>query len=95
MLGDASANAYDKAHAANALGMFAEANDANKAAVVEAGATPPLVDLLHGGSDEGKMEAAVVLLYLAAVNPTAVVAADPIPRLVELLSSGLEQGRII
>ena len=57
--------------AAGALGNLAAGNDAQKAAIVAAGAIPPLEALLLGGLDEVKKYAAAALANIACSNATA------------------------
>jgi hypothetical protein len=64
--------------------------------VVTAGALPPLVELvelLRGGSDEGRMYAAGALGNLAIDNEAAVVGAGAIPPLVEMLRGASDEVR--
>jgi vacuolar protein 8 len=68
------------------------------AAVAMAGASivPPLVELLHRGSDKGKAKAAMALRDLMAANDANnadVLAAGGIPLLVELLRGGSDEGK--
>jgi HEAT repeat protein len=63
---------------------------------VEAGAVPLLVDLLSGGSEEGRAAAAFALGSLADSNDDSaadIVEAGAVPLLVDLLSGGSERGR--
>jgi hypothetical protein len=60
-LEEASVDGAIKVNAALLLVMFAEANDASRAAVAAAGAIFPLVELLRSGSEEGKKSAAAAL----------------------------------
>jgi len=66
-------------------------------AIVAAGAIPLLVKLLRSGSDEGKTESALKVLFLSLINggttKAAVVAAGALPPLVELLSGGSNEVR--
>jgi hypothetical protein len=81
--------------AARALGILAVGNVDVAAAMVAAGALPPLVELLRGGSDEVKMCAAKVLARdLAESNidiAAAVVTAGATPPLVEMMSGGSDE----
>jgi vacuolar protein 8 len=83
VLKDASADGATKANAAFALGNLAAATDAdNRAAIVAAGAIPLLVELLRGGSENGRANAAFVLGNLSTGDDaitTVVVAAGTIP----------------
>jgi vacuolar protein 8 len=81
-----------KVQAAEVLGNPAGSMDANRAAVVEAGAIPPLVDLLRGGSMWLiKRNAAMALRSLADGNDTnkvAIVEAGTLNLRVEMLRAG-------
>jgi len=90
LLEDASTDDTTKSNAARALCLFADANENNKAAVAAAGAIPPLVELLRGGSDEGRAEAAEALWVLVAYSHDDNDAVIP---LVELLRGGLNEYR--
>jgi hypothetical protein len=59
-LEDASADGATKARAAWALGILANGNAADSAAIAAAGAIPLLVELLSGGLDEGRANAAAL-----------------------------------
>jgi hypothetical protein len=65
VLEDTSADGATKVNAVRALVLFADAYAANKGAVAAAGAIPPLVELLHSGSDKGRAGAAGALGNLA------------------------------
>jgi hypothetical protein len=57
---------------------LATGDNANKAAIVAAGAITPLVELLRDGSDEGKENAAGALMVLSdgiTINIAAILAA--------------------
>jgi hypothetical protein len=56
VLEDFSADGATKANAARALKMFAADNAANGRSVAAVGAIPLLVELLHGGPEEGQDE---------------------------------------
>jgi len=79
------------AQAAAALSDLAR-DDARGAAIIEAGAVPPLVALLSGGPEsEAAAQAAGALRKLARNNDAgkaAIIEADAIPPLVALLSGG-------
>jgi hypothetical protein len=93
MLKNSSADSATKTNAAAALYDLASSNDANRAAVMRAGALPLLVELLSNGLDKEREDAAATLCSLAAgiaANKAAVAAAGVIPLLVELLGSGSE-----
>jgi hypothetical protein len=95
-LQDASADGATKANAAGALLNLANGDAANKAAMVTAGAIPPLVELVRGGSDQGKVSAAGALYYLSngnAANKAAIVMAGALPPLDELLRAGSDLGK--
>ena len=89
MLEDASTDDTTKSNAARALCLFADANENNRAAVAAAGAIPPLVELLRGGSGEGRAEAAEALWILAYSHDDS----DAVIPLVELLRGGLNEYR--
>jgi vacuolar protein 8 len=89
LLEDASTDDTTKSNAARALCLFADANENNRVAVAAAGAIPPLVELLRGGSDEGRAEAAEALWILAYSDDDN----DAVTPLVELLSGGSDEGR--
>lgn len=64
---------------------------ANRQSIADAGAIPPLVDLLGSGSGGAKEAAAEALANLASQTPSnaeAMVSAGCIPALIDLLSSG-------
>jgi vacuolar protein 8 len=78
----------EKTHAALLLGLAAAASPENQAAIVEAGAIPPLVELLHTEGPEARGQAAVALRTLAmgnAYNKVAMEKAGAIPLLARLL----------
>jgi len=71
-------------------------NNAFMAAVVEAGAIHPLVELLSSGSDKARAKATGALGNLTgsnAANKATIVAAGVIPKLVELLGSGSDESK--
>ena len=70
--------------------LAAHENDANRVAIVKAGAIGPLVELLSLGSDNAKEQAAGALrnLSINAANRAAIAAAGAIAPLVELLRRG-------
>lgn len=64
---------------------------ANRQAIAEAGAIPPLVELLGSGSTGAREAAAEALANLASQTPSnaqAMVEGGSIPALIDLLSSG-------
>jgi vacuolar protein 8 len=90
------------------LSNLAFGNDANKAAIMKAGAIPPLVQLLRSGSNECRVYAATALSHLMGAVASeegpqfcnvadrvaaAIVAAGAIPLLVELLRSDSDEGK--
>jgi vacuolar protein 8 len=86
-----------KCHPAQALRMLAGGNDANRAAIVAAGAIPLLVELLRDGSGDGKGLAAETLGMLPGgiVDiASAVAVAGAIPLLMGLLSGGSDESKI-
>jgi hypothetical protein len=90
VLEDASTDGATKANAARALGNLAAANANYKVAVATAGAIPLLVELLRGGSDEGKKNATGTLWKLAvgnASNAAVIVLADAIPPMEDMVRS--------
>ena len=89
LLEDASTDDTTKSNAARALCLFVDANENNRAAVAAAGAIPPLVELLRGGSDEGRAEAAEALWVLADSDDDN----HAVTPLVELLRGGLDECR--
>ena len=81
---------------AGALGNLAWNNTANRDAIREAGAIPPLVALVTSGAAGGRQEAAGALHGLAwnnVANQAAIVAAGGIPPLVALVRSGAADGQ--
>ena len=81
---------------AGALGNLAWNNTANRDAIREAGAIPPLVALVTSGAADGRQEAAGALHGLAwnnVANQAAIVAAGGIPPLVALVRSGAADGQ--
>jgi 4'-phosphopantetheinyl transferase EntD len=95
-LEDTTADDDTKSDAAIALAWFMWDN-ANNAAIVEAGAIPQLVELLRGGSVNGRANAAAALGGLTISDDdairVAIVAVGAIPPLVELLRGGSVEGR--
>ena len=67
-------------------------NSANEVTIVDAGAIPPLVELLRAGLEEGKTNAAGALANVAVsdANRVTIAQAGAIPSLVELLRTGPE-----
>ena len=63
------------------------ANDANKVAIKEAGAIPPLVKLVKDGGRPGEEHAAAALSFLAYLFAVAIAQADGIAPLVKLIES--------
>ena len=78
---------------AGALARLAYDNDANKATIADAGGIPPLVALVHDGTEIQKTQAALALMRLAAedTNAVAIAAAGGIPPLVALARDGTEK----
>jgi vacuolar protein 8 len=97
VLEDASAGNATKANAAGKLARHARGDWGNPRtkAVVVAGAIPSLVELLRGGLNEGKKNAAAALGMIAPCSDAtaAMVAAGALPMLVELLRSGSDKGK--
>ena len=87
-------NAGEAAAAAKALGTLA-CDDANRAAIADAGAIAPLVALVTNGSADGQKMAAWVLTNLACDDAilTMIVDAGGIPPLVALLSYGSDESQ--
>ena len=79
-----------KTAAANALGTLAYDDDANIVLIAEAGGIAPLVELVHDGSAEAKVQAAQALRNLAFndANKVLIAEAGGIPPLVKLLRDG-------
>ena len=80
----------EKDAAADRLGDLAHYDAANRVLIVEAGAIPPLVELLRDGSADAKADAAWALRSLAlnAANRVLIAEAGGIAPLVELLRDG-------
>jgi hypothetical protein len=96
VLEDTSVDGNIKGFAARALGNLALAYDNIKVAIVAAGAIPPLLELLRGGSDEGRAGVAWALANLTindAANKVAIVLSGAIPLLTEVLHGGSDEGR--
>jgi hypothetical protein len=92
VLEDASADTTAKIYAARVPGRLSAGNASNSAAIVEAGALLPLVELLRCGSEEDRRLAAEALGNLAVANDAmiraAIVEAGAVPLLVAWLSGG-------
>ena len=79
-----------KTAAARTLRDLAWDNDANEVLIAEAGGIAPLVELVHDGSAEAKVQAAQALRNLAFndANKVLIAEAGGIPPLVKLLRNG-------
>jgi hypothetical protein len=88
-----SSSEEGRVQAVEVLGNFAARIDADRVAIVEAGALPLLVALLRGRTEEGRRAAARMLWKFAEsndANRAAIVEAGTVPPLVALLSGGSE-----
>mmetsp|Transcript_24740 Transcript_24740/g.41341 ORF Transcript_24740/g.41341 Transcript_24740/m.41341 type:complete len:694 (+) Transcript_24740:414-2495(+) len=97
LLEDSLVDGATKSNAVQALRNVVALGDAYRVAVVEAGALPPLMELLRSGSDEARANAAEVLGNLTFddddMETVDFVAAGAIPGLVEMLRGGSDEGR--
>ena len=67
---------------------------ASRTTLIDAGAVPPLVEMLHSDCEDQQCKSALVLACLATINQVCVATAGTIGPLVKLLASGSERVKL-